>query len=121
MIYIIDWLTFTSKIHSKDSIIDFLGLHHLKWIESKPQNGYHFGICSNNMHINWGGNNDTLCVNMSGQGCRAFESFSSVDWLDLFKCFLDGINDFNITRLDIDYFTERIPVRMSIRTGDTLQ
>jgi len=42
-------------------------------------------------------------VEMSGQGCRAYDEFSSLDWLDLFEIILCKEISCNLTRLDVAY------------------
>ena len=44
---------------------------------------------------------DLCCVELSGRGCRFFESYSNLSFMDLFANILDA--DFNITRLDLAF------------------
>ena len=97
-----DWLSFTSKIHSPDDLIAALGLTHCPWTETKGARGYrdrkYFGAIS----IHYNGREDMgVWCEMSGQGCRTFESLSRVGWDNLFG-FIHA-NGLNITRLDVAY------------------
>jgi phage replication initiation protein len=42
-------------------------------------------------------------LEMSGQGCRNFETFGNGDWLGLFKMFTSNQKKYNITRLDVAF------------------
>ncbi|MBP1547876.1 MAG: replication initiation factor domain-containing protein [Oscillospiraceae bacterium] len=108
---IYDWITFTSKIHSVNDIISFLGLDDVSFIPlEKGMNGYpqclHFGGIS----ICYGGRADMgVCCCMSGQGCRSFESYGNGDYDSLFACILENYSEdgdkrqMNLSRLDIAY------------------
>ena len=39
-IVLYDWLSFTSKIHTPEQIIDALGLSHVPWTNTKGAKGY---------------------------------------------------------------------------------
>ena len=124
--------------------MSFLGFpdDKIPWIyDQKFRNGYPEHYFWNNITISFGADNERwfddpnkvrkdmgICVNFSGQGCRAFETEGG-DWLNLFKRFQGGIpwaavhespldfcrafkheHRFNVTRLDLafddhsDYF-----------------
>ena len=101
-IVIYDWLSFTSKFHTPDELIDALGLSHVSWALTKGARGYqdrkYFGAIS--VHFN-GRPDMGVWVEMSGQGCRAFESISAVGWERLFSFIRE--NGLKITRLDVAY------------------
>ena len=108
-----DWLSFTSSIDSVDSIKSLLGLSHVTWLDCQTSfNGYMYRIVFNNISIcygvpkNVGGeyHKETVLVNMSGQGCRAYETYSTCcDWHTLFAVLLSDTENYNITRLDVAY------------------
>ena len=144
-VFLIDWLTFVDFLHSTpQEVMSFLGLSSDKypWVyEQKFRNGYPEHYFWNNITISFGADNDRwyddpsktrhdmgICINFSGQGCRAFETEGG-DWLFLFKRFQGDIpwaavrespvdfcrvfkkdRRFNVTRLDLafddhtDYF-----------------
>jgi len=99
MIYLVDWLTFSSKKYTEKTILEFLQIGIIHWQSLKGFWGYMDSLYFGGIRIHFGGN-DGVCVNMSGQGCRTFESISGLEWFSLFGCLLDE-NSFNVTRLDI--------------------
>lgn len=105
---LIDWVSFTSKIDSDASILDFLGLsslksyfQHIYGFQGYRQRLYFDGISIHYDHPK----NDGVWVEMSGQGCRNFETFSSISFSDLFKSILynQDNGDYHVTRLDVAY------------------
>ena len=58
-----DWLSFTSKIHTPEQIIDALGLSHCPWTETKGARGYQDRLYFGAISIHYNGREDTLaCV-----------------------------------------------------------
>lgn len=101
-IVIYDWLSFTSKKHFPDELIKALGLEHCPWSETRGARGYQDRKYFSCISIHYNGRSDMgVWVEMSGQGCRTFESLSTIDWNDLFKFIND--NELHITRLDVAY------------------
>ena len=91
-IFLIDWLTFTVKGSSVDQLKSLIGLSDgylegsSKWEEMGGCNGYPKSEMYNGIRIMYGASDEMgICVNMSGQGCRTFESFGSGDWMKLFQ------------------------------------
>lgn len=137
-VFLIDWLTFTDFLHTTpQDVMSFLGLPEEKipWVYSQRfRNGYPEHYFWNNITISFGADNERwydnpdkirndmgICVNFSGQGCRAFETEGG-DWLHLFKRFQGDIpwaavhespvdfcrvfkkdRRFNVTRLDLAF------------------
>lgn len=100
---LIDWLSFTSKIHSVTSIIDLLGLSKLVFTECNGAQGYHNRLSYDGINIHFNHRiNEGIWVEMSGKGCRAFESFSDFDFQYIFDLLLFN-NDYHLTRLDVAY------------------
>lgn len=99
---LVDWITFSSKIDSFDSIVDFLGLQDVVFKERSGR--YFYRCCSSfgNINIYYDGINDDMgvCVEMSGQGCRDLESYGTGDWMGLFSAILNN-PEYNISRLDV--------------------
>lgn len=102
-VLLFDWLSFTSKTHFPEELIVAMGLSHCPFAELETGvNGYtsrlyfdHISVCyDGGMGIN---------VFMSGQGCRVFESMSTLkdSWMDLFGFIFS--NNLNICRLDVAY------------------
>ena len=79
-IVIFDWLSFTSKMHTPQELIVALGLNGIEWQKTKGANGYRDRFFSNHISIHYNGHNDMgVWVEMSGQGCRAFETFYRIE------------------------------------------
>ena len=104
-VILFDWLTFTCKAEGLDSVRDLLGLSDVSWQKmEKGRNGYRQRLFFENISILYdGADNMGICVDMSGQGCRAFETYSSVTWDQLFSSIYFYPDDFKITRLDVAY------------------
>ena len=101
-IVIYDWLSFTSKNHTPDELIAALGLSDVPWTLTKGARGYQDRKYFSSISIHFNGRPDMgVWVEMSGQGCRTFESLSSVGWDNLFKFIRE--NALKITRLDVAY------------------
>ena len=85
-IVLYDWLSFTSKTHSPDQLIAALGLSHVPWTETKGARGYRDRKYFSCISVHYNGRDDMgVWVEMSGQGCRTFETLSSVGWEGLFR------------------------------------
>ena len=101
-IVLIDWLSFTSKKDSPEEIIQILGLEDLTWQDTTGARGYRRRKYYDGISIHFDGRDDMgVWCEMSGQGCRVFESFSDVGWVSL--CKLLTIGSYNLTRMDIAY------------------
>lgn len=101
---IYDWVSITSKIHSTDDFIRLLGLKSVTWETVKGAHGYHDRLYWSSISIHYNGRDDMgIWLEMSGQGCRAFETFGSGDYAALFEEVLDNPEEMNITRLDVAF------------------
>ena len=99
-----DWLSFTSKVDSLSSIITLLGLEDIKFTDMYGMQGfknrmYFEGISIHYDSDRFGG----VWVEMSGKGCRAFETYSSVSFDGLFELFRSYPDDYHVTRLDVAF------------------
>lgn len=101
-LFLIDWLSFTSKSDSVETIVNKLGLIGNDFTDMYGMQGYanRFYLNGISIHFN-SARNEGVWVEMSGQGCRAFESLSTSDWFSLFDLILN--DDYNITRLDVAF------------------
>lgn len=102
---LIDWLTVTTKIWSENDLMRILHLEHCPW---EHRDAYRYGYahrCSfSGISILSGGQEDMgICLEMSGQGCRAFETYSDISWFDLLKFLKDPLNEFNFTHIDLAF------------------
>lgn len=108
-VILFDWLSFTSKKHSPEELIKALGLSHCNFtLCDKGVNGYKSRLYYDHISVCYDGGNEKnggmgVNVFMSGQGCRVFESMSTLKnpWVDLFHFIFS--NDLNIARLDVAY------------------
>lgn len=102
---IIDWLTFTSKIHNQNDMIAFLGLTNVTFTEMPGMYGYKSRLVYGHISIMYDGFSPDMgvCVNMSGQGCRDFETYSSLDWVELLNSIVCYDDLMSVTRLDVAY------------------
>ena len=100
-----DWLTFTSHCDSPESIMIMLGLKDVPWQKmDKGRNGYRQRYFYENISILYdGAENMGVCVDMSGTGCRAFETYSTINWTELMEILFYNHDDYNVTRLDMAY------------------
>lgn len=100
-----DWLTFTSHADSPESLMQLLGLENVPWQKmDKGRNGYRQRYFFENISILFdGAENMGVCVDMSGTGCRTFETYSHISWLELMDILVHGSGDYNVTRLDMAF------------------
>lgn len=102
---LVDWLTFTTKIYSVSDLIELLRMPAAQW---EHKQAYRYGYanrCSfSGISILSGGTDEMgVCLEMSGTGCRAFETYSSLSWFELFTWVLDPINECNVTHIDLAF------------------
>lgn len=128
-VFLIDWLTFVCHGDTLDYIKWLLGLdsREIPWeITEKFRNGYPMQCYWNGITISYGADDERyykdpakvrhdmgICVNLSGTGCRAFETYGHGDWFRLLNyLFRDTevivhnerkFKHYNITRLDLAY------------------
>lgn len=130
--FLIDWLTFVCHGDSVDNLKRVLGLDSadIPWeTEEKFRNGYPIQCYWNGITISYGAEEERyykdpskarhdmgICVNLSGKGCRCFESYGRGDWFELYQYIFRDIDydlapemmwqdrkRINITRLDLAY------------------
>ena len=105
-IIIYDWLSFTFKSNDPYYIVSVLGLDHVHWENTKGAHGYRDRLYFNCISIHYNGRDDMgVWCEISGQGCRTFESLSDLPegrkWEKMFQeIYADHMH---ITRLDVAY------------------
>lgn len=103
---LIDYLSFTSPVHSFDSVIKLLGLDSVdgvNWVACRGARGYTDCMRFMGINIFLGNKNfEGVWVEMSGGGCRTFDTFSAFDWSVIFFE-LHIQEEYHITRLDVAY------------------
>ncbi len=101
-----DWVSITSKIDSPQTLIELLGLNRegVVWEQVKGMHGYMDRLTFGGVNIHYNGREDMgVWLEMSGQGCRTFESFGSGDYDGLFRYVLENPEELHITRLDVAF------------------
>ena len=98
---IFDWFSFTSKHYSLEGIVELLGLELEQFESLSGVRGWESRLYFDGINIHVGGREEIWCE-MSGQGCRCYESFGANAWESLFETVVSD-KDFNITRLDVAY------------------
>ena len=104
MIY--DWVSISSRIHSVQNFIDLLGLNYegIEWEQTKGAFGYRDRLYWEKISIHYNGREDMgILLEMSGQGCRAFESFGSGDYQAFFDEVFENPEEVHLTRLDVAF------------------
>ena len=103
-IVLIDWVSITSKEIDETGFKKLLGMFcsEVHWTTGKGAKGYKERQYFNGISILYDGRDDMgVWCEMSGQGCRTFESFGSGSYETLFNFVLEGHG--NLTRLDVAY------------------
>lgn len=106
--FLYDALSFTSKnpAHNLAFVIQLLGMEDasVAWQHIHGAKGYHDRDYFEGININYGSDDPDkyLWVELSGQGCRAFESYGSGDYNALFD-FILNTEGVKVTRLDIAF------------------
>lgn len=102
---LIDWLSFTISNIDIEVLIDLFGFGDMLFVELRGNRGYASKYFCDGVNINYGKTSDDMAdfwVELSGQGCRVFESYGHGDWIYLLSNLLDN-DTINITRLDVAY------------------
>lgn len=98
---LIDWLSFTSKGNNPLDMADLIGLSDLPWQDLSGARGYRQRKYYDGISIHYDGqDNMGVWCEMSGKGCRAFETHSTKDWMQLLPVVCAK---YHVTRLDIAY------------------
>ena len=100
-----DWLTFTISTDEFQFAIELLGMADCPWEQmERGLNGYPNRKYFGGISILYGASEEMgVCVNMSGQGCRSYESYGMNDWPYLIRTITGNGESFNITRLDMAF------------------
>lgn len=118
---IYDWVSITSKIHTPEQIIALLGMDGVTWERIKGAHGYKDRLYWNCISIHFNGSDDMgVWLEMSGQGCRAFETVGHGDFEYLFRIVSDNPSQMKITRLDVAFDDHTGILDMNTLIADTL-
>jgi phage replication initiation protein len=100
--FLIDWFSFSTKKYTVTDVIKFLGLEDVQFQNIMGQHGYKDRIYYESISIHYNGGPDMgVWCELTGKGCRAYETYGNCDYDFLFKLALSG--EINVTRLDIAY------------------
>lgn len=103
---LIDWLSFTVRNRTYEEVIDLLGFDISCFVTADHSfYGYKDRLYFDGVNILWNGRTESagVLVEMSGQGCRCFESYGLKDFMKLFEVLSADNIIVNYTRLDIAY------------------
>lgn len=125
---IIDWLAFTVHDLSLNEVFELLGFSDIisDFEAGKGSNGYLDRLYYDHVSIHFNGRDDMgIHINLSGQGCRVFETYSNYGHFDELLLRILSLKKYNITRLDIAYddFCNYLPMNEivhSVRLGEWL-
>lgn len=102
---LIDWFAASTRCYTPAKLIEHLCLSISAFTHTYGFYGYadrlYFGGISVHYNLKNDGEQNSVLLEMSGQGCRQFETSSNMGFMQLFCEVYNG--DFNITRLDIAY------------------
>ena len=118
-----DWVSLTSKIDEPQTLIAMLGLDRegVSWEQIKGQHGYRDRLYWERINIHYNGREDMgVWLEMTGQGCRAFESFGSGDYEALLAYAAENPDDVHLTRLDVAFDDHTGVLDLDMVARDTL-
>ena len=117
-----DWVSITSRMHTPQDMADFIGLSHVPWEKTKGARGYKDRLYWKCISIHYNGApNMGVWLEMSGQGCRAFESHGHASYEYLFKEVVRNPGLMKITRLDVAFDDRTGILNMDLLTLATLK
>ena len=103
-----DWLNFTSKLHDVKDVLELIGMQDVEFENLPGNRGFTNRLYFNGVSIHYCSVPGTLqeglvWLEMSGQGCRTFETYGNGNYQELFELALAEPKDIHITRLDVAY------------------
>ena len=108
---LVDWFSASTQIYDPAGLIEYLGLDEKSFMHIHGFYGYadrlYFGGIS--IHYNQTGNDSekpSVLLEMSGKGCRQFETASTKTFIQLFEDVKAG--EFNITQIGRASCRERV-------------
>lgn len=105
---IFDWVSFTTRRHSVVELVELLKLTDCPFETVSGSKGFRWRQYYSGISIHYNENElqhsgDFIWLEMSGQGCRSFESFGSGDYEGLFELVRSDPQNIHLTRLDIAF------------------
>ena len=115
--FLIDWFSFSSRIDSFESMAELLGMSDCNWEIMRGVQGYVCRYYFEGISIHWAGNGGSVrfsgtdkeqdikgaWLEMSGSGCRAFETYGHGDWQKLLDYVVFNAQNITTNRIDIAY------------------
>lgn len=102
-IILIDWFSFSVRDIDHEALIGWLGLSNVDWQIKGGRRGYCSSMYYGSIWIMFNGRDDMgVCVEMSGQGCRQYESSGNRPLVTLVSE-VSKMENAHITRLDVAY------------------
>lgn len=98
-----DYVSITTRIHQVADIIELIGLKQVPWITTHGTKGFQFRQYYDCISIHHTREDDIVWLEMTGQGCRVFETIGTGDYESLFNLVKDNPKQVNLTRLDIAF------------------
>lgn len=102
-IIIYDALSITSNIHQVSDIIEILGLKDVPWVSCNGAQGFKYRMYFDCISIHHCRDDGFIWLELTGQGCRAFETYGTGDYESLFQLVQDNPGNMKITRLDVAF------------------
>ena len=103
-----DWISFTSKKHSMRDIVDLLGMAACPFETVNGSKGFRYRQYFGGVSIHF--NEEQISTNvgfvwleMSGQGCRTFETYGNGNYNALFELARSDPTNIHLTRLDVAF------------------
>ena len=115
-----DWFSMTTSISDTSDIIDLLGLKSCPFTDVPGAKGWKKRLYFSGISIHYEGHDGLIWLEMSGQGCRTFETLGHGDFNTLFRFVLDNPKEVNITRLDVAYDDYKYYLDIDHIASDTL-
>ena len=103
-----DWVSFTTRIHSVTELVELLELRDCPFETVRGSKGFMWRQYFNGISIHYNENQlqssgEFIWLEMSGQGCRSYESYGSGDYERLFQLVRLDPENIHLTRLDIAF------------------
>ena len=111
-----DWFSFSSRIDSFETLASLIGLSNVNWQLKFGVRGYSQRYVFEGITIHYAGyggsrfsgsSRETVVkgawLEMTGQGCRTFESYGTGDWKSLVNYCVFNSQDITVNRVDLAY------------------
>ena len=85
-----DWFSMTTSIADTSDIIELLGLKGCPFTDVPGAKGWKKRMYFSGISIHYEGHDGLIWLEMSGQGCRTFETLGHGDFNTLFRVVLDN-------------------------------